>query len=299
MLYLRHQDGSEAPDDGVRRDNVEVETSRSRSTTTSSRSRSSSTVGTSILSTRSVSTSSDISQPSRMQRAIFGARGQRPPCSDPGCFAAVAGGCGGCLVWSLGCHVVFLCVVVGAMTEQAVRHAHWRRRQRAYMSSSSEEDTDEDSPANGLNQDTIDRTTVVSTVNEGSVSKLLGTASSDGEHSQCMICVEPFAKGDVLRTLPCLHRYHQRCIDEWLKRSNACPICKHDVTETSVHGSTPVAPQPSGRVSSLRGRSRRFTRGFAQVARLPRVLRWNSNANAGSASSSTITPRSSVGRVNA
>ncbi|CAJ1365058.1 unnamed protein product [Effrenium voratum] len=50
------------------------------------------------------------------------------------------------------------------------------------------------------------------------------------EHIKCMVCMEEFTDGDALRSLPCLHRYHQHCIDQWLCRSAECPICKQDIT---------------------------------------------------------------------
>jgi len=42
----------------------------------------------------------------------------------------------------------------------------------------------------------------------------------------CTICIENFAEGDEEKTLPCFHRFHRTCIDEWLGRSGVCPICK-------------------------------------------------------------------------
>lgn len=46
---------------------------------------------------------------------------------------------------------------------------------------------------------------------------------------QCAICLEVLQEGDSLRELPCLHYYHQKCIDTWLTtRRGQCPICKRD-----------------------------------------------------------------------
>jgi len=47
-----------------------------------------------------------------------------------------------------------------------------------------------------------------------------------GEQTKCLICLENFADGDDLKTLPCLHIYHQRCIERWLTNDNSCPVCK-------------------------------------------------------------------------
>mmetsp|Transcript_47697 Transcript_47697/g.118142 ORF Transcript_47697/g.118142 Transcript_47697/m.118142 type:complete len:157 (-) Transcript_47697:322-792(-) len=54
----------------------------------------------------------------------------------------------------------------------------------------------------------------------------------------CAVCLEPFEPGAVLRLLPCLHSFHQQCIDKWLLNrprgldgnlpAMSCPLCKHD-----------------------------------------------------------------------
>lgn len=51
------------------------------------------------------------------------------------------------------------------------------------------------------------------------------------EHKACTICIEDFCEGDEQRTLPCFHRFHTACVDRWLERNGACPICKHRVDE--------------------------------------------------------------------
>jgi len=45
----------------------------------------------------------------------------------------------------------------------------------------------------------------------------------------CRVCLSEYEDGDVLRTLPCFHRYHAECIDRWLVRDNKCPMCKHEI----------------------------------------------------------------------
>lgn len=43
---------------------------------------------------------------------------------------------------------------------------------------------------------------------------------------QCSICLCDFEDGDSLKTLPCLHRYHAACVDQWLQINEKCPICQ-------------------------------------------------------------------------
>lgn len=52
-------------------------------------------------------------------------------------------------------------------------------------------------------------------------------SSAPPEHRSCTICMEEFNQGDTQKTLPCFHRFHAGCIDQWLRQQGTCPICKH------------------------------------------------------------------------
>ena len=54
-------------------------------------------------------------------------------------------------------------------------------------------------------------------------------SNSQSAPDTCPICIEEFVEKERIRTLPCFHIYHVRCIDRWLKRNAKCPICKHIV----------------------------------------------------------------------
>jgi hypothetical protein len=45
--------------------------------------------------------------------------------------------------------------------------------------------------------------------------------------SPCPICLEPYRLHDTVRTIPCFHTFHTKCIDPWLVRKATCPVCKH------------------------------------------------------------------------
>jgi len=53
--------------------------------------------------------------------------------------------------------------------------------------------------------------------------------SAPEEHKVCTICMEPFQCGEEQRMLPCFHRFHCACVDQWLRRQGSCPICKHRI----------------------------------------------------------------------
>lgn len=70
----------------------------------------------------------------------------------------------------------------------------------------------------------------------------------------CAVCLGSFAIGDELRTLPCGHEYHVKCIDEWLIGKGrrvglgglpACPLCKVVPIGNCADASDPTALMPA------------------------------------------------------
>lgn len=55
------------------------------------------------------------------------------------------------------------------------------------------------------------------------------TARGGADSTGCVICIAEFEVGDELSTIPCAHRhrFHDKCLAEWLKRSRSCPLCRH------------------------------------------------------------------------
>jgi len=53
---------------------------------------------------------------------------------------------------------------------------------------------------------------------------------NDSSH-QCLICQFHYEKGDRLRELPCGHRFHAECVDQWLKKKDICPYCRKSIVE--------------------------------------------------------------------
>lgn len=59
----------------------------------------------------------------------------------------------------------------------------------------------------------------------------LPSGAYDGckKNRECVICMIEFMVGDPVRYLPCMHIYHEKCIDDWLMRSFTCPSCMEPV----------------------------------------------------------------------
>jgi len=47
----------------------------------------------------------------------------------------------------------------------------------------------------------------------------------------CPVCLDQVLVGAEVRTLPCGHVYHRKCIDKWLIRKRKCPLCKYDILQ--------------------------------------------------------------------
>ncbi|XP_069480479.1 E3 ubiquitin-protein ligase Arkadia isoform X2 [Ambystoma mexicanum] len=46
---------------------------------------------------------------------------------------------------------------------------------------------------------------------------------------KCTICLSILEEGEDVRRLPCMHLFHQVCVDQWLITNKKCPICRVDI----------------------------------------------------------------------
>lgn len=47
-----------------------------------------------------------------------------------------------------------------------------------------------------------------------------------GEENNCAICLDKLKTGDMVKALDCSHKFHNKCINNWLKVKLKCPLCK-------------------------------------------------------------------------
>lgn len=81
-------------------------------------------------------------------------------------------------------------------------------------------------------------------------------AAADGEETgDCAVCLEAFEAGDRCRQLPrCEHSFHAECVDSWLRKSSACPVCRVDAVDRRPPKGEAKAAAVSGVVVDMAGR---------------------------------------------
>ena len=56
---------------------------------------------------------------------------------------------------------------------------------------------------------------------------------AEGKVGECAICMSDIVKGETFRALPCastvFHKFHSKCIDQWLRSKDTCPVCRAKV----------------------------------------------------------------------
>ncbi len=58
--------------------------------------------------------------------------------------------------------------------------------------------------------------------------------NGDNNNTKCVICLSDFQVGDNVSTLPCLHIFHNDCLEKWINQQKWCPICKFDISLNSL-----------------------------------------------------------------
>jgi len=80
----------------------------------------------------------------------------------------------------------------------------------------------------------------------------------DAEAGQqsCAICIEDFSAGERVKRLPCGHKFHAHCADDWLSRAASCPMrCPGDLIAALGGGGGETRSKMSVAVAALVART--------------------------------------------
>lgn len=66
------------------------------------------------------------------------------------------------------------------------------------------------------------------TKKEEFTAKYTATKDDIKEELTCSICLEPIDLKSKASILPCSHKFHTKCISEWIKKKKNCPYCKYE-----------------------------------------------------------------------
>ena len=50
---------------------------------------------------------------------------------------------------------------------------------------------------------------------------------SDDDDNSCIVCLVEYRPDDSVRQLPCKHKFHSRCLSDWLAKKKECPLCSY------------------------------------------------------------------------
>ncbi|KAM3359044.1 E3 ubiquitin-protein ligase MPSR1 [Capsicum galapagoense] len=53
----------------------------------------------------------------------------------------------------------------------------------------------------------------------------------EDEKDECVVCLDEMGVGEVVKEMPCKHRFHGDCVVTWLKSHGSCPICRYKMPE--------------------------------------------------------------------
>lgn len=72
---------------------------------------------------------------------------------------------------------------------------------------------------------------VSSGLNKSELNSLGAKAYNLEEENDCSICLSELKMHEMFIHLQCRHLFHEKCIKDWLKTKNQCPICKKEAVK--------------------------------------------------------------------
>ncbi|XP_054810619.1 E3 ubiquitin-protein ligase MPSR1-like [Prosopis cineraria] len=62
-----------------------------------------------------------------------------------------------------------------------------------------------------------------------SIDAMTSVEIGQDEDGECVICLEEWEVGGVAKEMPCQHKFHQNCIEKWLRIHGSCPVCRYQM----------------------------------------------------------------------
>lgn len=54
---------------------------------------------------------------------------------------------------------------------------------------------------------------------------ILGVEIREGDEGECVICLEEWVKGGIVKEMFCKYKFYGRCIEKWLGMYGFCLVC--------------------------------------------------------------------------
>jgi len=69
-------------------------------------------------------------------------------------------------------------------------------------------------------------------LNQAEIERHTAKEETQKDLGECSICLSKMKEGQVVRRLKCIHVYHTKCIDQWLREEKpTCPLCMKNITD--------------------------------------------------------------------
>lgn len=68
----------------------------------------------------------------------------------------------------------------------------------------------------------------------------------EGDGGECVVCLEEFEVGGVVKEMPCKHRFHGKCIEKWLGIHGSCPVCRYQMPVDEIDDQKKVDGEEGG-----------------------------------------------------
>ena len=66
---------------------------------------------------------------------------------------------------------------------------------------------------------------------------LLAPSVMAGLEGTCSVCLSELVDGEKVRVLTaCMHCFHARCVEKWLRENATCPLCRAPAIATAARG---------------------------------------------------------------